>query len=79
MKRNLLLILALVGLLCLAGQLSRVAAHSDSQPPHAFTPATIPWGPAPPIVPPGAQLAVLEGDPTASSGDFTVRLKMPDG
>jgi quercetin dioxygenase-like cupin family protein len=27
----------------------------------------------------GAQLAVLEGDPTASSGDFTIRLKMPDG
>jgi quercetin dioxygenase-like cupin family protein len=22
---------------------------------------------------------VLEGDPTASSGDYTVRLKMPDG
>src|SRR6266568_5081038 len=30
-------------------------------------------------VPPGAQMAVLEGDPTASSGDFTVRVKMPDG
>jgi len=28
---------------------------------------------------PGAQFAVLEGDPTASTGDFTVRLKMPDG
>jgi anti-sigma factor ChrR (cupin superfamily) len=27
----------------------------------------------------GAQLAVLEGDPTASSGDFTIRLKMPSG
>ena len=27
----------------------------------------------------GAQLAVLEGDPMASSGDFTIRLKMPDG
>jgi hypothetical protein len=30
-------------------------------------------------VAPGAQLAVLEGDPTASSGDFTIRLKMPNG
>jgi hypothetical protein len=28
---------------------------------------------------PDAQLAVLEGDPTASTGDFTIRLKMPDG
>ncbi len=28
---------------------------------------------------PGAQLAVLEGNPAASTGDYTVRLKMPDG
>jgi mannose-6-phosphate isomerase-like protein (cupin superfamily) len=27
----------------------------------------------------GAQLAVIEGDPTATNGDFTIRLKMPDG
>jgi quercetin dioxygenase-like cupin family protein len=33
----------------------------------------------PAFVPPGAQLAVLEGDPTASTGDFTIRIKMPDG
>ena len=26
-----------------------------------------------------AQFAVLEGDPSASSGDFTIRIKMPDG
>ena len=26
-----------------------------------------------------AQFAVLEGDPTASTGDYTIRLKMPDG
>jgi len=31
------------------------------------------------VVRPGAQFAVLEGDPTASTGDFTIRLKMPDG
>jgi len=48
-------------------------------PQNAFTPEQIKWGPAPPFVASGAQLAVLEGDPTASSGDFTVRLKMPDG
>jgi hypothetical protein len=46
---------------------------------NAFTPDKIPYGPVPAFVPPGAQLAVLEGDPTASSGDFTIRLKMPDG
>jgi hypothetical protein len=49
------------------------------QAQNAFTPDQVKWGPAPPIVPTGAQLAVLEGDPMASSGDYTVRFKMPDG
>jgi len=78
-KRNLHLTLALAGLLCLTGQFFRVAAQAPSHRTHVFTTDSIPWGPAPPVVPPGAQFAVLEGDPTASSGDYTVRLKMPDG
>jgi len=45
----------------------------------AFTPDQVKFGPAPPFIPAGAQLAVLEGDPMAATGDFTVRLKMPDG
>jgi len=44
-----------------------------------FTPGQIQYGPVPAFLPPGAQLAVLEGDPTATTGDFTVRLKMPNG
>jgi mannose-6-phosphate isomerase-like protein (cupin superfamily) len=46
---------------------------------NAFTPDQVKWGPAPPFVQPGAQMAVLEGDPMASSGDYTIRIKMPDG
>lgn len=46
---------------------------------NAFTPDQVKFGPAPAFLPPGAQLAVLEGDPMATSGDFTIRLKMPDG
>ena len=34
------------------------------------------WGPAPPMLPAGAQIAVLSGDPT-KSGPYTVRLKFP--
>ena len=34
------------------------------------------WGPAPPMVPKGAQIAVLAGNPTAA-GAYTVRLKFP--
>ncbi len=57
----------------------RVMAASPAAEKNAFTPDGIQWGPAPPFVAPGAQLAVLEGNPMAASGDYTVRLKMPDG
>jgi hypothetical protein len=50
-----------------------------AQTQNAFTPDQVQWGPAPPFIPAGAQLAVLEGNPMASSGDYTIRLKMPDG
>jgi hypothetical protein len=46
---------------------------------NAFTPDTIPYGLAPAFVAAGAQLAVLEGNPCATIGDYTVRLKMPHG
>jgi quercetin dioxygenase-like cupin family protein len=36
------------------------------------------WGPAPAVFPPGAQMAVLSGDPTAP-GEFVLRLQMPPG
>jgi len=37
------------------------------------------WGPAPPIFPPGAQFAVLQGDPSVAGEVFTVRLLFPNG
>jgi hypothetical protein len=46
---------------------------------NVFSPDQIKFGPVPAVLPAGAQLAVLEGDPMGTSGDFTVRLKMPDG
>jgi quercetin dioxygenase-like cupin family protein len=54
-------------------------AAQPSQAQNAFTPDQVKYGPAPPFLSPGAQFAVLEGDPMAASGDFTIRLKMPDG
>jgi hypothetical protein len=60
--------------ICSALVLAQTAEH-----PHTFVPGQFKYGPPPPFVAPGAQLAVLEGDPSASSGDYTVRLKMPDG
>jgi mannose-6-phosphate isomerase-like protein (cupin superfamily) len=63
----------------LALSLAVVFAPTPTHAQNAFTPDQVKYGPAPPFLPPGAQLAVLEGDPMASSGDFTIRLKMPDG
>jgi quercetin dioxygenase-like cupin family protein len=40
------------------------------------TPAEAQWGPAPPLLPAGAQIAVLAGDPTKAV-PYTVRLKFP--
>lgn len=40
------------------------------------TPQEAQWGPAPPMLPAGAQIAVLAGDPTKAVA-YTVRLKFP--
>jgi hypothetical protein len=79
MKRNLYFTIMLVGLLCVAGLLFTIGAQTASSEKHTFTPDTIPYGPAPAFLTSGAQLAVLEGNPGASIGDYTVRLRMPDG
>ncbi|GAC1640912.1 MAG: hypothetical protein NVS9B14_22500 [Candidatus Acidiferrum sp.] len=55
------------------------SASAATEAKHAFTPDSVPYGPAPNFVEPGAQLAVLEGNPMAASGDYTIRLKLPAG
>src|SRR5688500_2837809 len=41
-------------------------------------PEQIIWKDGPPSLPPGAKMAVLEGDPT-KDGMFVMRLRLPDG
>jgi quercetin dioxygenase-like cupin family protein len=54
-----------------------VAAGVAQTPSHVMENlATAKWGPAPPMLPPGAQIAVLAGDPTKAV-PYTVRLKFP--
>jgi hypothetical protein len=43
------------------------------------SPSEAKWGPAPSVVPRGAQAAVLNGDPFKDGAPYTMRLKMPDG
>lgn len=40
--------------------------------------AALQWGPAPPGLPAGGRIAVLDGDPT-KPGSFTIRLEAPKG
>lgn len=55
------------------------SASTDTHAAHIMvTPEEVKWGPAPPSLPPGAQLAVIEGDPT-KAGMFVIRGKFPDG
>lgn len=63
-----------------AAQAPTATAAPEGTASHAIValPDRITWGPAPAILPPGAELAVLEGDP-AKAEAFTMRLRMPDG
>jgi hypothetical protein len=69
-------------ILCAApiAALAQDSAVSSSAQVHVFdSPKDVKWGPAPPMLPKGAQIAVLDGDPMKSGVPFTLRLKMPDG
>jgi quercetin dioxygenase-like cupin family protein len=79
MKRTLCLMLALVALGFWMNHRNASPALAASPEKNAFTPDSIQWGPAPPFMAAGAQFAVLEGNPVASTGDYTIRLKMPAG
>lgn len=79
------LILALLAAASLAiaqsGQEGKEKASSAGmQATHlVVTPDDFKWGPAPPGLPPGAQLAVIEGDPSKAGAYFAFRAKFPDG
>lgn len=44
-----------------------------------LTPDQIKFGPAPPALPAGAEVAIVEGDPSKPGMLFVLRLKFPDG
>ncbi len=54
--------------------------HGASGSAHVvLTPKELKWGDAPPALPKGAKLAVIQGDPSAAGELVAVRLKMPKG
>ena len=62
-------------LLLLAATLAGPAAPEK---PIAFMPEAMVWVDAPPSLPPGSKLVVLEGNPRAE-GMFTMRIRVPAG
>jgi quercetin dioxygenase-like cupin family protein len=67
------LLLGAVAILSTLPQVEAAEAHHTVVPGDA-----VKWGPAPPSLPPGAQAAVLLGNP-AQQGPFVLRLKFPAG
>jgi hypothetical protein len=66
-----------VRLASLALGLTFTAGLVFAQSTHVVVPADkVQWGPAPPVLPAGAQIAILEGNP-AERGPVTLRLKFP--
>ena len=66
------------GLMLVLCVLSGATASQD--PGHVMVlPDDITWGPASPKLPPGAQVAVLVGDPSIPGELYVFRAKLPDG
>jgi len=67
------LVVGVAGIIGGAASLRAEGSH------HTVIPAdAVKWGPAPPSLPPGAQVAALLGSP-AKDGPFVIRLKFPNG
>ena len=88
--RKIAALAVLLGCLCVFGS-SAFAQEKGKKPPAAKGTAAakkpmhvimnegdIKWGDAPPTLPAGAKMAVLQGDP-GKAGMYTIRLKAPDG
>ena len=72
------LILPLASLGAQAAHKTGATKQQGAAAPIVVMADAVQWGPAPAVLPPGAKVAVLEGDP-AKPGVFTMRLQMPDG
>ena len=67
----------LIAAVAVAGVAS--TAPAEAMEGHTIVPPQeIKWGPAPAVLPPGAEAAVLFGDPS-KEGFFVLRLKLPEG
>ena len=70
MRRHHAIAIASFVAIAAASFVSRTAGAQNAAP-------ALKWGAAPPVFEPGAQMAVLQGDPSKAGEEFTVRLRLP--
>jgi quercetin dioxygenase-like cupin family protein len=70
--------LVAIAVLTWVATMSRADEKDDSMKASIYQPDELKWRDGPPSLPPGAKIAVLEGDPT-KEGPFVFRVKVPDG
>jgi quercetin dioxygenase-like cupin family protein len=81
MKRHVLIGTALTVLFASAplAQEQGVVVRDDGPEEHLlYQPQDVEWQPAPAALEPGAEVSILEGNPS-EPGVFTMRIRMPDG
>ena len=66
-------VITAAAILC-GGSIATLAAQGHAHVLQSLQDAQ--WGPAPPLIPPGAQIAVLSGDP-GKPAPYAIRLKFP--
>ena len=72
-------VIVLVGVVAAMSAGFGAPARAEAAPDATFVHAKeLKWGPAPPTLPKGAQVAVLHGDP-GKDGPFVLRLMVPKG
>jgi quercetin dioxygenase-like cupin family protein len=76
-RSNAVLVLALAGLATGCRDNPVYSQEPDPDQPMIMTNENLEWLPEPPGLPPGAEFAVLEGNPF--EGPFTLRLRLPAG
>jgi quercetin dioxygenase-like cupin family protein len=55
-----------------------IIAALNVSPAHAQNAAKLTWGPVPPVLPAGAKMAVVSGDPSKAA-PFVIQLDLPNG
>ena len=78
MKKIIVLFSAIIGAAAFVFAAEQSASPAPTTEHKVMKPVDLKWGDAPPGLPAGGKMALLNGDP-AQAGPFTVRLKAPAG